>query len=255
MSENLKIYNGDCIEVMHQLIDDNIIVDCIITDLPYGTTPCPWDVIVPFDEMWSCINKITKPDAAVVLFGQEPFSSLLRVSNINDYRYDWIWQKERLTNVFQVKRRPGKVVENISVFYKKQPTYNPQKTKYDGPLRTNKIGEGGFSITQKGSGLTKPVEYNDDGTRYPLQVIKFNRDSMYDEKFHPTQKPISLCEYLVRTYTNENETVLDFTMGSGSTGVAALKCNRKFIGIERDEKYFNIAKKRLEEIENTNVLF
>lgn len=255
MSENIKIYNGDCLDIMQQLIDNNIVVDCIITDLPFGTTPCPWDVIIPFDEMWSCINKIIKPDGAVVLFGQEPFSSLLRVSNINDYKYDWIWQKERLTNVFQVKRRPGKVVENISVFYKKQPTYNPQKTKYEGPLRTNKIGEGGFSITQTGNSRTKPIEYNDDGSRYPIQVIKFNRDSMYDEKFHPTQKPIALCEYLIKTYTNENETVLDFTMGSGSTGVACLNTNRKFIGIERDKEYFEIAKRRIFETESKNVLF
>ena len=115
---DINLYQGDCIEVMKQLISEGVTVDCIITDLPYGTTPCPWDVIIPFDEMWECINKIIKPNGAVVLFGQEPFSSLLRVSNIKNYKYDWIWKKERLTNVFQVKRRPGKVVENISVFYK-----------------------------------------------------------------------------------------------------------------------------------------
>ena len=122
-----KLYNGDCITIMKQLIEEGVKVDCIITDLPYGTTPCPWDVIIPFNEMWDCINKIIKPDGAILLFGQEPFSSLLRSSNIKNYKYDWYWKKERLTNVFQVKRRPGKVVENISVFYKKQPIYNPQK--------------------------------------------------------------------------------------------------------------------------------
>lgn len=242
-----NLYNGDCITVMKQLISEGVQVDCIITDLPYGTTPCPWDVIIPFDEMWECINKIIKPNGAVVLFGQEPFSSLLRVSNIKNYKYDWIWKKERLTNVFQVKRRPGKIVENISVFYKKQPTYNPQKTKYDGPPRSNKIGDNArFSITQTGGNGPKPMEYVDDGTRYPLQIIECNRDSMYDTKYHPTQKPISLLENLVRTYTDEGETVLDFTMGSGSTGVACNNTNRNFIGIEKDKDYFNIAKTRIE---------
>ena len=242
-----NLYNGDCITVMKQLISEGVQVDCIITDLPYGTTPCPWDVIIPFDEMWECINKIIKPNGAVVLFGQEPFSSLLRVSNIKNYKYDWIWKKERLTNVFQVKRRPGKIVENISVFYKKQPTYNPQKTKYDGPPRSNKIGDNArFSITQTGGSGPKPMEYVDDGTRYPLQIIECNRDSMYDTKYHPTQKPISLLENLVRTYTNEGETVLDFTMGSGSTGVACNNTNRNFIGIELNKEYFDIAKTRIE---------
>ena len=242
----IKLYNGDCIEVMKQLISEGVSVDCIITDLPYGTTPCPWDIIIPFDEMWECINKIIKRNGAVVLFGQEPFSSLLRVSNIKNYKYDWIWKKERLTNVFQVKRRPGKIVENISVFYKKQPTYNPQKTKHEGPLRSNKIGDKArFSITQTGGNGPKPMEYVDDGTRYPLQIIECNRDSMYDTKFHPTQKPVSLLENLIKTYTNEGETVLDFTMGSGSTGVACVNTNRNFIGIELNTEYYNIADKRI----------
>ena len=240
------LYNGDCLQVMQQLINNGVKVDCIITDLPYGTTPCPWDVIIPFNEMWECINKIIKPNGAIVLFGQEPFSSLLRVSNIKNYKYDWIWKKERLTNVFQVKRRPGKIIENISVFYKKQPTYNPQKTKYDGPLRSNKIGDNArFSITQTGGSGPKPMEYIDDGTRYPLQIIEVNRDSMYDTKYHPTQKPVALLEMLVKTYTNEGETVLDFTMGSGSTGVACKNTNRKFIGIELNKEYFKIAQNRI----------
>ena len=254
MLNDINLYHGDCIEIMKQLINDGVRVDCIITDLPYGTTPCPWDIIIPFEDMWECINKIIKPNGAVVLFGQEPFSSLLRVSNIKNYKYDWIWKKERLTNVFQVKRRPGKVVENISVFYKKQPTYNPQKTKYEGPLRSNKIGDNaGFSITQTGGGGPKPIQYHDDGTRYPLQIIEFNRDSMYEEKYHPTQKPIELLEYLIKTYTNEGEIVLDFTMGSGSTGVACKNLNRKFIGIELNEEYYNISNKRIYEICKTTI--
>lgn len=243
----MRLINGDCLKVMDSLIEEGITVDAVITDLPYGTTPCPWDVIIPFDEIWERLNKLVKEDGAVVLFGQEPFSSLMRVSNIKNYRYDWIWKKERLTNVFQVKRRPGKIVENISVFYKKQPTYNPQMTKYDGPLRSNKIGEKArFSVTQDGNSTLKPKEYIDKGVRYPLQIVEINRDSMYDTKFHPTQKPLALIQYLVKTYTNEGDLVLDFTMGSGTTGVACKNLNRNFIGIELDENYFNIAKERIE---------
>ena len=248
-----KLYNGDCITIMNDLVLKGIKVDAIITDPPYGTTPLKWDECVPVDKMWHCLHELSKPNTPIVLFGQEPFSSLLRVSNINEYKYDWYWKKERLTNVFQVKRRPGKIIENISIFYKEQPTYNPQKTKYDGPKRTNKIGETArFSETQKGAGTIKPLEYHDDGTRFPLQIIECNRDSMYDIKYHPTQKPIELMEILVKTYTNEGDWVLDFTMGSGSTGVACANTNRNFIGIELDENYYKIADQRINEAININ---
>ena len=244
----IQLYNGDCITIMKQLIDKGIKVDAIICDPPYGTTPLKWDNLIPADEMWYCLNKLSKENTPIVLFGQEPFSSMLRVSNIKDYKYDWYWEKERLTNVFQVKRRPGKIIETISVFYKAQPTYNPQKTIYTGPPRSNKIGPNArFSATQDPNSRVKPMEYVDDGTRYPLQIIKVNRDSMYDTKYHETQKPVSIMEYLIKTYTNEGDTVLDFTMGSGTTGVACKKLNRKFVGIELDNKYFEIAKKRIEE--------
>lgn len=246
----IKLYNGNCLDILPKL---DIKVDAVITDLPYGTTPCPWDVIIPFDEMWNCINGVSNDTTPIVLFGQEPFSSLLRASNIKEYRYDWYWEKERLTNVFQVKRRPGKIIENISVFYKKQCLYNPQKTIYTGPPRSNKIGDKArFSVTQNGESTLRPMEYHDDGTRYPLQLIKVQRDSMYDTKYHPTQKPVKLLEYLIKTYTNEGDTVLDFTMGSGSTGVACQNTNRNFIGIELDEKYYNIAKERMN-YEDTNI--
>ena len=201
--------------------------------------------------MWECINRVTKLNGAVVLFGQEPFSSLLRVSNIKNYRYDWIWKKERLTNVFQVKRRPGKVIENISVFYKKQPTYNPQMTIHNGPIRSNKIGENAkFSVTQDNNTSIKPKEYINNGKRYPLELLDRKRNSMYDVKYHPTQKPVELLEYLIKTYTNEGDVVLDFCMGSGSTGVACLNTKRHFIGIEKDENYFEIATKRINDIKN-----
>lgn len=244
MPVSLKLIHGDCLVEMQSIPDKS--VDMVLCDLPYGTTACKWDVPIPFAEMWECINRVVKPNGAILLFGQEPFSSLLRVSNIKNYKYDWIWKKERLTNVFQVKRRPGKNVENISVFYRKQPTYNPQMSIHSGPTRSNKIGaKAGFSVLQDNGTSIKPKEYIDNGTRYPLQVLEIKRDSMYDTKFHPTKKPVELLGYLIRTYTNEGEVVLDFCMGSGSTGVACVNLNRHFIGIELDEKYFNIAKERI----------
>lgn len=244
-----KIYNEDCLIGMNDIPDKSI--DCIICDLPYGTTPCNWDKLIHCDKLWEQYERIIKDNGAICLFGQEPFSSLLRCSNLELYKYDWYWQKERLTNVFQVKRRPGKIIETISVFYKKQPIYNPQKTIHDGKRVSNKIGDNaGFSITQvgEGSGSMKPIEYNDDGTRYPLQLIKFNRDSMYDKKFHPTQKPVKLIEYLIKTYTNEGDIVLDNYMGSGTTAIAAINTNRNFIGFELDKNYFDIANERIEKL-------
>lgn len=248
----VELYNGDCLDIMESLAGRK--VDAIITDPPYGTTPLKWDECIPVERMWDTIHKLSNDNTPVVLFGQEPFSSLLRVSNIAEYKYDWYWKKERLTNVFQVKRRPGKIVENISVFYKEQPTYNQQKTNYFGPKRTNKIGlNARFSDTQGKS--VKPLEYHDDGTRYPLQIIECERESMYDTKYHPTQKPVLLMEYLIKTYTNEGDTVLDFTMGSGSTGVACVNTNRNFIGIELDKSYFDIATKRINEVKDRITLW
>ena len=240
----IQIHDGDCIEIMKHLISHGVKVDAIITDPPYGTTQCPWDVVIPFDEMWECIRQIRKDNTPIILFGNEPFSSYLRLSNINEYRYDIYWQKERATNIFQMKRRPGKVIETISVFYQDQPTYNPQMVKYDGPKRTNKVKDGKLG-TLVDSQNHKPNEYNDTGWRYPLQIVQFKRDIL-TSNLHPTQKPIELMEWLVKTYTNEGDVVLDFTMGSGSTGVACQKLNRGFIGIESDEKYFDIAKERLD---------
>lgn len=217
----------------------------ILTDLPYGATPIHWDEIIPSDKMWKQYKRIRKDNTAIVLFGQEPFASQLRLSNIKEYRYDWYWQKERLTNVFQIKRRPGKIIENIMVFYKKQPVYNPQKTKHEGRLVTNKVGDTArFSVAQAGEKLVKPLEYHDDGTRHPLQLLKFNRDNPR-ERIHETQKPVELLKYLIKTYTNEGMIVLDSCMGSGSTGVACIETNRNFIGIEKDIDIFNTAKERI----------
>lgn len=237
----ISIKQGDCLELMKEIKDKSI--DMILCDLPYGTTACKWDDVIPFDKLWEQYERITKDNGAVVLFGQEPFSSLLRISNLKNYKYDWYWEKERLTNISQVKRRAGKTVETISVFYKKQPTYNPQMSIYTGPKRTNKVKNGKLGILTDNQNK-KVYEYKDNGLRYPTQILKFQRDCLICN-LHPTQKPVALLEYLIKTYTNEKETVLDNCMGSGSTGVACINTNRDFIGFELDEHYFQIAKERL----------
>lgn len=244
MNEKYKLYQGDCLEVMDELINLGIKVDMILTDPPYGTTRCKWDTIIPFDEIWIRVNKLIKPNGAIALFGSEPFSSALRMSNIKNYRYDWVWNKGRGTDFLNCKRKPLSSYENISIFYKKQPTYNPQfwfSTPYDRGLTKHS------NNTMECYGKTNDVVVkSEDGRRYPLNVININKLNGHKKNFHPTQKPTDLLEYLIKTYTNEGELVLDFTMGSGSTGVACMNINRKFIGIELDENYFNIAKRRIE---------
>ena len=237
----MNLMLGDCLERMKEIPDGS--VDLILADPPYGTTACKWDSVIDLPLMWEQLKRVIKPNGAIVLFGSEPFSSFLRCSNIKDYKYDWYWQKERPTNVMQVKRRAGKVVETISVFYSSQCLYIPQKTAHTGELRTNKIKNGtlGVLIDSKSS---VPTSYQDDGTRYPIQVLKFNRDCL-KSNLHPTQKPVALMEYLIKTYTQEGETVLDFAAGSFTTGVACKNTGRKFIGIEKDAGYFEIAKQRL----------
>lgn len=239
MSYNL--YNGNCLEVMKDIPDASI--DMILCDLPYGTTACSWDIILPFDLLWKEYDRICKPTTPILLFGQEPFSSLLRLSNIKNYKYDYYWEKERLTNIQQVKKRPGKVIETISVFYKKQCFYNPIMTEYTGKPRSNKVGNGTLGkLTDNG---TKTVrEYKDNGLRYPTQTLKFKRDILVSN-LHPTQKPVELLRYLIKTFSKETDIILDNTMGSGSVGVAALRENRNFIGIELDKQYFDIAKERI----------
>lgn len=237
----IDLKQGDCLKLMKDIPDKSI--DMILCDLPYGTTGCEWDVVIPFEKLWEQYERIIKDNGAIVLFGNEPFSSKLRLSNIKNYKYDWYWKKERITNVFQVKKRSGKIIETISVFYKKQPTYNPQMEKYTGKKRYNKVKNGKLgSLIDNNNKRVK--EYEDNGLRYPTQLLSFTRDVL-TSNLHPTQKPVLLLEYLIKTYTNENETVLDNCMGSGSTGVACLNTNRNFIGIEIDKKYFEIAKERI----------
>ena len=247
MIEIDKIYNEDCLIGMQKIDDKSI--DCIICDLPYGTTKCSWDIIIPFDKLWEQYNRIIKDNGAIILFGQEPFSSLLRVSNLKDYRYDIYWQKERLTNIMQVKRRVGKDVETISIFYKNQCTYNPQMVKYDGPKRGNKVKNGKLGKLVDDNNDKKVFEYNDTGFRYPTQVWKFKRDIL-TSNIHPTQKPIALYEELIKTYSNPGDLLLDNCSGSGTIAIAALNTGRHFIGFETNENYYNESLKRIDNFRN-----
>ena len=235
----IDLKQGDCLEVMKEIPSGS--VDAIITDPPYGTTACKWDSVIPFEPMWEQLNRIIKPNGAIVLFGSEPFSSALRMSNIKNYKYDWVWNKDRPSGHLNAKKQPMRDIENISVFYKKQCTYNPLMTI---GKKSNSIGKAINDITCKNNSLYGDFKrVNREGNeKYPRQILKYSRPH---PPIHPTQKPIELIEYLIKTYTNENETVLDFTMGSGSTGVASKNLNRNFIGIENDANYFEIAKDRI----------
>ena len=233
---NIELIQGDCLEKMKDIPDKSI--DMILCDLPYGTTACKWDTVIPFEPLWEQYKRIIKDNGAIVLFGSEPFSSYLRMSNIKQFKYDWIWDKKLAGNGILAKKQPLKIHEIISVFNSK--TYYPQKTK--GKFR-KKMGLKESQITG-GNSFCNETE-NDE--YYPKSIQEFGIGNLRTGRLHPTQKPVALLEYLIKTYTNENETVLDNCMGSGSTGVACKNLNRNFIGIELDEKYFEVAKKRIEE--------
>ncbi len=227
---------GDCLERMKEIPDGS--VDMVLADPPYGTTACKWDSIIDLDLMWEQLKRIIKPNGAIVLFGSEPFSSALRISNIKNYKYDWVWDKVKGGNFAILKYQPYKTHELISVFSNKTHNYYPIKTPQK--ERKGKV----YS-----SSNSAPLKYNDGKERtykdkHPKSILTISNANQKGKK-HPTQKPVALMEYLIKTYTNENETVLDFTMGSGTTGVACKNLNRKFIGIELDENYFNIAKERI----------
>lgn len=217
-------------------------IDMILCDLPYGTTSCQWDSVIPFDDLWVAYKRIIKDNGAIVLFGSEPFTSLLIQSQIELFRYDLIWDKQRGCDFLNANRKPMKSHENLVVFYKKSPTYNKQYW-FSTPHKKNNGDEKQHSVYHDSYNVDTESA---DGKRNPLSIISFPRDG---SRMHPTQKPVALCEYLIKTYTNEGDTVLDNCMGSGTTGVAAINTNRNFIGIELNEKYFNIAKKRIEEAE------
>ena len=236
---NIDLRQGDCLELMKDIPDKSI--DMILCDLPYGTTACKWDNVIPFEPMWERLNRIIKPNGAICLFGSEPFSSALRMSNIKNFKYDWIWNKKLAGNGILAKKQPLKIHEIVSVFH--SGVYIPQMTK--GKYR-KKMGLKESEITG-GNSFAKQTE-ND--LYYPKSILEYGIGNMRKGRLHPTQKPIDLLEYLIYTYTNEGETVLDFAMGSGSTGVACINTGRNFIGIELDETYFEIAKKRIEEANN-----
>ena len=251
----IELLQGNCLEKMKDIPSGS--VDMILCDLPYGTTKCKWDVIIPFDKLWEQYNRIVKPNACIALFGNEPFSSSLRLSNLPAYRYDWHWEKDKAANFLFGNKQPLKNIEIISIFYQSQPTYNPQKTINPAGISKKHLSKNPSKISNNvkdimGESWKETVmdeSQNYHGKNYepdkllPKQLIYFARDQR--NKIHPTQKPIALMEYLIKTYTNEGETVLDNCMGSGTTGVACKKTNRNFIGIEILPKYFEIAKKQI----------
>jgi len=232
----VNLYLGNCLDILPTLTDNS--VDMVLVDLPYGTTACSWDSIIPLDELWNQYNRVCKDNAAMVFTSAQPFTTVLASSNLENFRYEWIWEKPQGTNPMNAKVMPLKSHENILVFYRKKPIYNPQmwySTPYGGfSSETSKIGE------VYGEAKSKHRD-NPEGSRYPKTVLKFKQQ----KGLHPTQKPVDLMEYLIKTYTNEGDTVLDNTMGSGTTGVACVNTCRNFIGIEKEEKYFKIAEDRI----------
>jgi len=240
MLELNKIYNMDCLEGMKQIPDKSI--DMILCDLPYGTTACKWDVIIPFEPLWEQYKRIIKDNGAIVLFGSQPFTSALVMSNLKMFKYEWIWVKSP-TGFLNAKKMPMKSVEDVCVFYKQLPTYNPQDLTIVNKKKTNhktkKVKSGIGLSTHNGGRL--PNEYFQEFSNYPRQELFFPND----KGLHPTQKPVALLEYLIKTYTNEGETVLDNCMGSGTTAIACINTNRNYIGFELDTGYFNLANERI----------
>ena len=239
-----KIIQGDCLEVMKEIPDKSI--DMILADLPYGTTACKWDTIIPFEPLWEQYKRIIKDNGAIVLTASQPFTSALVMSNPKMFKYCWYWEKEQPTNPLQMKRRAGKTVEEVVVFYKAQCKYNPQKTIFEGKKVTNKIGNSKIGKLVTNNSLT-PIEYKDNGFRFPTQVLRIKRDIRKFPILHPTQKPVALFEYLIKTYTSVGDTILDNCIGSGTTAVAAINTGRNFIGIEMDKGYCDISNKRIRE--------
>lgn len=249
----IDLRQGDCLEIMKDIADKSI--DMILCDLPYGTTACKWDNVIPFEPLWKQFNRIIKDNGCIALFGSEPFASKLRMSNLRNYRYDWVWHKNTSGSFATAKKMPMKYHENILIFYNKQPNYNPQFQQYSDKVikrfkdgeRVNRKKQVNFSSNKIHNGLSFLGEQSIMLARgkYPESVQKFNNIAQ-NKRLHPTQKPVELLEYLIKTYTNEGETVLDNCMGSGSTGVACVNTNRNFVGIELDIECFEMAKTRIQ---------
>lgn len=239
----MNLQQGDCLDLMQHIPDASI--DAIITDPPYDVTACKWDVVVPMDAMWEAFKRVIKPNGAIVIFGMQPFTSRLVLSNPKWFKYDWCWRKLGITGHLNAKKQPLRDKEDILVFYSQQCTYNPQ-------METGKPYKARGTASDKGRcyGNYGPTRNDNHGTRYPRQTITFSNS--VKTGVHPTQKPLDLLEYLVKTYTNPGETVLDPFMGSGTTGVACVNTGRNFIGFELDENYFEIATRRIIEAREIN---
>ena len=231
-----EILQGDCLELMKDIPDGS--VDMVLTDPPYGTTACKWDSVIPFEPMWEQLKRITKPDGAIVLFGSQPFTSALVMSNPKMFKYSWYWEKSKPSNFLNAKKQPMRKIEDILVFCKRPTVYYPQGLVI-GKQNSNSGRENTYGAVKKS--WTQDITY----TNYPHNILRYP-NVVGSSAAHPTQKPVALMEYLIKTYTNEGETVLDFTMGSGTTGVACVNTGRRFIGIELDDNYFEIAKERIE---------
>ena len=244
----IQLLKGDCLELMKYIPDGSI--DAIITDPPYGTTACKWDSVIPFDLMWEQLNRIIKPNGAIVLFSSQPFTSALTLSNVKFFRHQWQWIKNKPTGAFSAKYMPMKANEDILVFGLNKVNYYPIMVKrteaeFKACYRKNDSKSWGNNIQNQKVNLIIRKSKEDQWFKYPTNVLNILKDDKRNGKNHPTQKPVELMEYLIKTYTKEGETVLDFTMGSGSTGVACVNTKRNFIGIEQDDKYFEIAKERI----------
>ena len=237
----IELIQGDCLEEMKKIPDGS--VDMVLTDPPYGTTACKWDTVIPLEPMWAELRRVVKPNAAIVMTASQPFTSALVMSNAKEFKYCWVWDKAVGSNIFQVKSRPLKIHEDVCVF--RGGVYVPQMVKKDVVQKQGKYktADDSSDVTNKKakSGLAGK-EYTHS---YPKTILQFKKDRRSKKQLHPTQKPVALMEYLIKTYTDEGDTVLDFTMGSGTTGVAAVNLNRRFIGIELSKEYFEIAKERI----------
>ena len=233
---DVALWQGDCLELMKDIPDGSI--DLILCDLPYGTTACKWDTVIPFEPLWKQYRRISKANAAIVLTASQPFTSALITSNYKSFKYCWVWEKSRFANQMLAKIQPLKIHEDVVVFSSGKPVYNPQ-----GIIEINKVTRQGSKITENNGGGVRSTSYIQTHTNYLRSILRVESEG---KTIHSTQKPVALMEYLIRTYTNEGDTVLDNCMGSGTTGVACMNTNRNFIGIELDENYFNIAKERIE---------
>lgn len=239
---NWEAYNADCFDILKDIPDGSI--DCIITDPPYWTTACKWDTVIPFEPMWNELKRIIKPNGAIVLFGSEPFSSSLRMSNIKNYKYDWVWDKKKPSTWLHAKIMPLKDYENILVFHSK--VYIPQLKEAEIRVDKERVAKNWETFWWKEI-LRK---HSNNWVSYPRSILKDFSNANQNNRFHPTQKPVALIEYLIKTYTNENETVLDFTAGSFTTAVACENTNRKWVCIEKDEWYYNIGINRINSLQD-----